>query len=99
MPVNESAAAAASQDSDEDSTHVAVNGSWLGLLGPLVAVAVIFGCFAGLALYFLPTIIALVRHKRNTPAIFVLNLLLGWSFVGWVVALVWSLSAERGPLG
>lgn len=41
-------------------------------------------------LYFLPTVIALAGHRRNTPAIFLLNLLLGWTFIGWVVALVWS---------
>lgn len=44
-----------------------------------------------LALHFLPTIIAAVRHARNLGWIFVVNLLLGWTVVGWVVALVWSL--------
>ena len=46
------------------------------------------------ALYFLPTIIASIRGKRNGCAIFVLNLLLGWTFVGWVIALVWSIAYE-----
>ena len=44
--------------------------------------------------YFLPTIIALARRKANTCAIFALNLLLGWTFVGWAVALVWALTHE-----
>lgn len=44
----------------------------------------------GLALYFLPTIIALARRRHNTLAIFLLNFFLGWTFVGWVVALVWA---------
>ncbi len=44
----------------------------------------------GLALYFLPTIIAVVRHHRNALAIFLINLFLGWTFIGWVAALVWS---------
>jgi len=48
-----------------------------------------------LALYFLPSIIAGVRDHRNGASIAVLNLFLGWTFIGWVVALVWSLSA--GP--
>ena len=43
-----------------------------------------------LALYFLPTIIALLRGHRNALAIFLLNFFLGWTFIGWVVALVWS---------
>jgi len=41
-------------------------------------------------LYFLPTIIARSRGHHNTMAVFVLNLFLGWTFVGWVVAMVWA---------
>ncbi|MBN1369235.1 MAG: superinfection immunity protein [Dehalococcoidaceae bacterium] len=44
----------------------------------------------GLLLYFLPTILAVTRKHPNTLAIFLLNFFLGWSFIGWVVALVWS---------
>jgi T4 superinfection immunity protein len=43
-----------------------------------------------LILYFLPSIIALARSKRDTLAIFLLNLFLGWSVIGWIVALVWA---------
>ena len=48
--------------------------------------------FFGFALvpYFLPSIIALVRSKRDLLAIFLLNLFLGWSVIGWIVALVWA---------
>lgn len=48
-----------------------------------------------LALYLLPTIIAAARHKRNVLAIGALNILLGWTMIGWVVALVWSLMHDR----
>ncbi len=41
-------------------------------------------------LYFLPTIIAFSSNRKNKVAIFVLNLLLGWTFFGWVGALVWA---------
>ncbi|HEY1677758.1 MAG TPA: superinfection immunity protein [Candidatus Sulfotelmatobacter sp.] len=41
-------------------------------------------------LYFLPSIIALVRNKRDTLAIFLLNFFLGWSVIGWIVALIWA---------
>jgi hypothetical protein len=42
--------------------------------------------------YFLPTIIA--HHKRNAGAIFVLNLLTGWTVIGWIVAFVWALTDD-----
>jgi len=42
------------------------------------------------ALYFLPTLVAFLRQRKNKLAIFLLNLLLGWTVLGWVVSLVWS---------
>jgi hypothetical protein len=42
--------------------------------------------------YFMPTIIAVQRGHKNALAIGVLNLLLGGTGLGWVVALVWSLT-------
>jgi len=44
----------------------------------------------GFFMYFLPSIIALMRSKQDIFAIFLLNLFLGWSVVGWIVALVWA---------
>lgn len=38
--------------------------------------------------YFLPTIVG--RKKKNAGAIFVLNLFLGWTLIGWVIALTWA---------
>lgn len=43
-----------------------------------------------IVMYFLPSIIALARNKRDILAIFLLNLFLGWSVIGWIVALVWA---------
>ncbi len=48
-----------------------------------------------IALYFLPTIIALVRFHRNSAAVSIVNLFLGWTLIGWVVALAWSVAAKR----
>jgi hypothetical protein len=48
----------------------------------------------GFLMYFLPTIAALVRSKRDTGAIFVLNLFLGWTMIGWIIALVWALKQD-----
>lgn len=41
-------------------------------------------------LYFLPAMVASVRRHRNSSAIGVLNLFLGWTLLGWVIALVWA---------
>lgn len=45
-----------------------------------------------LIVYFIPTMVG--WRKRNADAIFVLNLLLGWTLIGWVVALTWAVSYE-----
>jgi len=48
--------------------------------------------------YFLPTIVAVRKRKLNVESIIALNLLLGWTLVGWVVALVWATSVDRPAL-
>ena len=55
----------------------------LGFMGMILVVS-IFG------VYFLPTLIAFLRRQKNKLAIFFLNILLGWTGIGWTVALVWS---------
>ncbi|GGG92598.1 MAG TPA: superinfection immunity protein [Oceanicaulis sp.] len=45
--------------------------------------------------HFLPTLIALLRGHHNGFAIFLTNLLLGWTVIGWVVALIWSTTATQ----
>jgi hypothetical protein len=48
----------------------------------------------GFVMYFLPSIIALGRNKRDITAIVLLNFFLGWTMIGWVVALVWAVKAD-----
>jgi hypothetical protein len=40
-----------------------------------------------LALYLIPLIVAMVRKVPNVGSVAVINVLLGWTFIGWVVAL------------
>jgi uncharacterized membrane protein len=47
--------------------------------------------------YFIPSIISIYRHKSNGCAIFVLNLFLGWTVIGWIIALVWACIADSKP--
>jgi hypothetical protein len=48
-----------------------------------------------LVIYFIPSIIAAARKKRNMAALFVLNFFLGWSFIGWVISFVWALAYDE----
>lgn len=47
-------------------------------------------------MYFLPTILAAARGSRSTLGVGLLNFFAGWTFVGWIVALIWALTGERG---
>jgi hypothetical protein len=58
-----------------------------GLLGVgLIALL----CLFSLGIYFVPTIKAYQDGKPNRQAILLLNIFLGWTVIGWVVALVWA---------
>jgi hypothetical protein len=72
---------AANKADDNKSAHAA-----------LLIVAVLG---SSLAIYFLPSIVALSRGHHNAAAIVALNLFLGCTFVGWVVAICWALTQVR----
>lgn len=44
-----------------------------------------------IGLYFLPAIIAAVRHTHNATGILLINLFFGWTLIGWVVAMVMAI--------
>jgi hypothetical protein len=46
--------------------------------------------FIMIFLYFIPAMVAYKRNSVNKVSILILNLFLGWTFVGWVVALIWA---------
>jgi hypothetical protein len=48
-----------------------------------------------IVLYFIPAIVAKAQERRQFVAIFMLNLLLGWTVLGWVGALIWALIEDR----
>ncbi len=47
-----------------------------------------------LGVYFLPTFIAVARGKRNVIPIFIVNLLFGWSLIGWIIAFIWAFTYD-----
>lgn len=58
-------------------------------------VTVVFFIFVLLlGLYVLPSFIAFQREHKNRIPILVVNIFFGWSFVGWVACMAWSLTAQ-----
>jgi hypothetical protein len=57
-------------------------------IGALIFIVVAF------CLYFLPSIIAYRRKVTNAGSVFVINLFLGWSLIGWVVALAMAVRTK-----
>lgn len=45
--------------------------------------------------YLLPAFLAYQRAHPQRHAIFLINLFLGWTAIGWIGALVWSVSSSR----
>lgn len=45
-------------------------------------------------LYWLPTIIAIARHTNVALGVAALNFFLGWTGIGWFIALMWALAAN-----
>jgi hypothetical protein len=53
-------------------------------------ILVLMAPFVLLFLYFVPAVVSFTREHPQHLAIFVLNLLLGWTAIGWIIALVWA---------
>lgn len=47
--------------------------------------------FAG---YFLPVVIAYIRGHKNILPITIMTIFLGWTFLGWLAAFLWSLNGD-----
>jgi hypothetical protein len=48
----------------------------------------------GIGAYFVPGIIAQVRHVPNSGSVWIINIFLGWTFVGWIVALAMACRSQ-----
>ena len=49
----------------------------------------------GAIIYFVPTGLAWWMHVKSTRAIFYVNLVFGWTIIGWIVALMWAMSERN----
>ena len=57
-------------------------------------VPILIALIVALPLYFLPTIIVLARGRNDGCGIFLVNLFFGATVIGWIIALIWSLTGE-----
>jgi hypothetical protein len=48
----------------------------------------------GVAIYFAPSLIAAARRTHNAAGIFMLNLFLGWTGIGWIIALLLAICSS-----
>ncbi len=45
----------------------------------------------GVGIYFVPSLVAAARHTHIATGIFLLNLFLGWTGIGWIIAFIMAL--------
>ena len=45
-----------------------------------------------MAIYMIPTLVAGYKGHQHCAGIAILNLFLGWTLVGWIVALIWAVT-------
>lgn len=50
-----------------------------------------------LAIYLIPTFVAISRKKENKTIIILMNVFLGWSIICWLLALLWAVSDDEKP--
>lgn len=51
-----------------------------------------------LPLYFLPAIVAVFRKHHAVIGIAIVNFLVGWTGLGWLICLVWAFSVREGKI-
>jgi hypothetical protein len=71
---------------------------WIKVMIDTVAFEVVVGTLAlcsAIFLYFVPFAIAYSRRHKYTKTVFLLNLLFGWTGLGWIVLVVWSFSGKK----
>jgi len=64
----------------------------------LIILAILVSCalwlVISLTIYFIPVIVAYIRKHNNIIPISILNTFLGWTFFGWLAALLWALNSD-----
>jgi hypothetical protein len=64
------------------------------ILAQYTAVVIIAAFLA----YFLPTFVGFLRGRANMAQVIIINLFLGWSGIGWIVALAMAFGSTKKQL-
>jgi hypothetical protein len=51
----------------------------------------------GIIIYFAPAIVACKRGVSGSGLICVLNVLIGWTVLGWMAMLIWAVAGDTHP--
>jgi hypothetical protein len=68
----------------------AMASTFFGILGVLADHDVFFALIFTV-IYFIPSFVTKIRRHHNLLPIFLVNWLLGWTLIGWVITLIWPL--------
>ena len=65
---------------------------WDYTFGAIIGLVLINTVFSVVCtyLYFLPYLLANKKKHRQTRAIYILNIFAGWTFIAWLIALIWG---------
>ena len=57
----------------------------------------LFGLIILVFIYILPAVIANNRNVKNQGLILLVNVLLGWTLLGWVLVFIWAIVEKEDP--
>lgn len=71
--------------------------SWfdeISIMFGIILASMVFGIFY-VYFYFLPYLVANKKNHTQKRAIYILNVLLGWTFLGWIISLIWACTEPK----
>ncbi|CDQ10434.1 conserved protein of unknown function [Acidithiobacillus ferrivorans] len=69
---------------------------WLTQTSTGFVFALVAGIILLVVLYLLPAILAYSLGSAHTKGVLTLNLILGWTILGWLTALIWAILSGNG---
>ncbi len=76
-------------------TLIILISAWAGTLVPALGIIVFVALVVVAVIYYVPTIIAYVRRRPDLASIALFNVFLGWTIIGWIIAIVWCFRKRK----